>query len=122
MEAKPETSPLQFKMKDIDGKEVNLADWKGKVLLFVNVASKCGNTPQYKQLEAVYEKYKDKGFAVVGFPANDFGAQEPGTEAQIKEFCTSKYNVTFPMMAKITVKGRRQAPAVQDADRSPRRR
>src|SRR5579862_2412690 len=76
-----------FKMKNIDGKAVSLDSFKGKVLLVVNVASKCGNTPQYDGLEAMYAKYKDQGFAVLGFPANEFGAQEPGTDAQIKEFC-----------------------------------
>jgi glutathione peroxidase len=80
------------------------------VLLVVNVASKCGNTPQYKELEAVYEKYKDKGLVVMGFPANDFGAQEPGTNDEIKEFCTSKYHVTFPMFDKLHVKGPEQHP------------
>jgi glutathione peroxidase len=98
-------SPLNHKMKDIDGKEVDLAMYKGKVVLFVNVASKCGNTPQYEGLEKLYEKYKDKGFVVIGVPANNFGKQEPGTEAEIKEFCTSKYKVTFPMMSKVSVKG-----------------
>jgi glutathione peroxidase len=98
-------SPLDHKVKDIDGKEVDLAQYKGKVVMLVNVASKCGNTPQYKQLEEVYSKYKDKGLVVIGFPANEFGAQEPGTETQIKEFCESKYAVTFPLMSKIVVKG-----------------
>lgn len=96
---------LDFTVKTIDGQEKKLSDYKGKVVLLVNVASKCGLTPQYKALEAVYEKYKDKGLVVIGFPANNFGGQEPGTEAEIKEFCTSKYNVTFPMMSKISVKG-----------------
>lgn len=97
---------LAHKVKDIDGKEVDLAEaFKGKVVLFVNVASKCGLTPQYKELQALHEKYKDKGLVVAGFPANEFGKQEPGTEAQIKEFCTAKYSVTFPMFAKIVVKG-----------------
>jgi glutathione peroxidase len=96
---------LDFKMRDIDGKDVKLSKYKGNVLLMVNVASKCGYTPQYEGLQATYEKYKDKGFYVLGFPANNFGAQEPGTEAEIKEFCTSKYHVTFPMFAKISVKG-----------------
>jgi glutathione peroxidase len=98
-------SPLDFKVKTIDGKEQNLSDYKGKVVLFVNVASKCGFTPQYEGLEKLYETYKDKGFVIVGFPANNFGGQEPGTEAEIKQFCSSKYNVTFPMMSKISVKG-----------------
>jgi glutathione peroxidase len=103
-------SPLDFTVKDIDGKEQKLADFKGKVVMIVNVASRCGNTPQYEGLEAMYQKYKDKGLVIIGFPANNFGGQEPGTEAQIKEFCTSKYNVTFPMMAKVSVKGDDRAP------------
>jgi glutathione peroxidase len=92
-------------MKNIDGKEVDLAQYKGKVILVVNVASQCGLTPQYDGLQSLYEKYKDQGFVVLGFPANEFGRQEPGTDAQIKEFCTSKYDVTFPMFSKIVVKG-----------------
>jgi len=96
---------LQFSMKLNDGKEKNLADYKGKVLLIVNTASECGFTPQYKGLEELYKKYKDKGFAILAFPANNFGAQEPGTDAQIKEFCTLKYKVTFPLFAKTSVKG-----------------
>ncbi|HKP68966.1 MAG TPA: glutathione peroxidase [Pyrinomonadaceae bacterium] len=96
---------FDFKAKDIDGAEVKLKKFKGNVLLVVNTASKCGYTPQYESLEATYNKYKDKRFAVLGFPANNFGNQEPGTEAEIKEFCTSKYRVTFPMFAKISVKG-----------------
>ncbi len=103
-------SVLDFKMKDIDGKDVKLKKYKGNVLLMVNVASKCGYTPQYEGLQATYAKYKDKGFYVLGFPANNFGSQEPGTEAEIKEFCTSKYHVTFPMFAKISVKGDDQDP------------
>jgi len=101
---------LDFKMRDIDGNEVKLDKYKGKVLLIVNTASKCGYTPQYEGLQSVYTKYKDKGFYVLGFPANNFGAQEPGTETEIKEFCTSKYHVTFPMFAKISVKGEDQDP------------
>jgi glutathione peroxidase len=96
---------LGFTVKDIDGKEVNLADYKGKAVLIVNVASKCGFTPQYTGLEKLYETYKERGFVIVGFPANNFKGQEPGTNEQIKEFCTSKYNVTFPIMSKISVKG-----------------
>jgi glutathione peroxidase len=92
-------------VKDIDGKATSLKAYDGKVLLIVNVASHCGFTPQYKALEAVYEKYKDKGFAVLGFPCNQFGAQEPGTNDEIKQFCSSKYNVTFPMFDKIEVNG-----------------
>jgi len=102
--------PLQFTMKDIDDKDVNLADYKGKVVLIVNVASKCGMTPQYKALEETYRKYKDRGLVILGFPANNFGGQEPGTEADIKAFCTGKYDVTFPMFAKISVKGTDKHP------------
>ena len=94
-----------FKMKNIDGKEVSLGDYKGKVLLVVNVASFCGNTPQYEALEKLYKENKDKGFEVLGFPANEFGQQEPGSDTEIKQFCTSKYDVTFPMFSKIVVKG-----------------
>ena len=100
------SGPLAFKMKDIDGKEVDLAKtYTGKVVLVVNVASKCGLTPQYQDLEKIFETYKDKGFVVLGFPANEFGAQEPGTNEEIKQFCTSQYKVTFPMFSKIVVKG-----------------
>ncbi|MDB5349773.1 MAG: hypothetical protein JWN86_1020 [Planctomycetota bacterium] len=104
-EDKKAMSVLDFKVKDIDGKDADLAKYKGDVLLIVNTASQCGLTPQYKGLEATYEKYKDKGFKVLAFPANEFGAQEPGTNAEIKTFCTSKYNVTFPVFSKIKVKG-----------------
>jgi glutathione peroxidase len=97
--------PLSGTMKAIDGTDVDLASYQGKVVLVVNVASKCGATPQYAGLEKVYQKYKDQGFVVLGFPANDFGAQEPGSDEQIKEFCTSKYAVSFPIFSKITVKG-----------------
>lgn len=103
-------SILDFKMRDIDGKDVKLKKYKGNVLLVVNVASKCGYTPQYEGLQSTYEKYRDKGFYVLGFPANNFGYQEGGTDAEIKEFCTSKYHVTFPMFAKISVKGEDQDP------------
>jgi len=99
-----------FTLNSIDGKSAPLADYKGKVVLIVNVASQCGYTPQYSALEAIYEKYKDRGFVIVGFPANNFGAQEPGTNAEIKTFCSRKYNVTFPTYAKISVKGADQAP------------
>src|SRR5689334_17568758 len=104
------TSIYAFKMKDIDGKAVSLGDYKGKVLLVVNVASKCGFTPQYTGLEALYKKYHDKGFEILGFPANNFGAQEPGTDTEIKQFCSSKYDVTFPMFSKISVKGDDEHP------------
>lgn len=98
-------SVYDFNLKTIDGKESSLAEYKGKVVLLVNVASKCGYTPQYEGLQAVYSKYKDQGLVVVGVPANNFGGQEPGTNAEIKEFCTLKYNVTFPLFAKVSVKG-----------------
>jgi glutathione peroxidase len=99
-----------FTLNSIDGKPAPLADYKGKVVLLVNVASQCGYTPQYSGLEATYEKYKDQGFVILGFPANNFGAQEPGTNEEIKTFCTRKYSVTFPMYSKISVKGEDQAP------------
>jgi glutathione peroxidase len=103
-------SVLDFKMKDIDGKDVKLKKYKGDVFLIVNTASKCGYTPQYEGLQAIYTKYQSQGFEVLGFPANNFGGQEPGTETEIKEFCESKYKVTFPMFAKISVKGEDQHP------------
>jgi glutathione peroxidase len=103
-------SPLNFKMNSIEGEEVNLADYKEKVVLMVNVASKCGLTPQYEALQAVYEKYKDDGLVILGFPANNFGAQEPGTNSEIKEFCAIEYGVSFPMFSKISVKGEDQHP------------
>ncbi len=102
-----------FKMKDIDGKEKDLGDYKGKVLLVVNVASKCGLTPQYEGLEKIYKKYHDQGFEVLGFPANEFMGQEPGTDAEIKTFCTGKYDVTFPMFSKVVVKGEGANPLYQ---------
>jgi glutathione peroxidase len=95
-----------FKMKSIDGKSTPLAKYKGKVLLIVNTASKCGYTPQYEGLESLYEKYRERGFEVLAFPANDFGQQEPGTDAQIAEFCSLNYQTTFPLFSKITVKGK----------------
>ena len=98
-------SPLNYKMKSLDGKPVDLSQYKGKVVLIVNVASYCGNTKQYKGLEEVYKKYKDQGLTVLGFPANEFGKQEPGTDQEIAEFCKTKYSVDFPMFSKIVVKG-----------------
>jgi len=103
-------SVYDFKVKDIDGKEVDLSAYKGKVLLIVNVASKCGATPQYKNLQALHQQFADKGLVVLGFPANNYGGQEPGTEADIKQFCSTKYDVSFPMFAKVSVKGEDQAP------------
>jgi glutathione peroxidase len=94
----------------IDGETQSLADYKGKVVLVVNTASQCGSTPQYAGLEGLWRHYRDRGLVVLGFPSNDFGAQEPGTEAQIKEFCTTKYHVSFPMFAKVKVLGEGQAP------------
>ena len=102
----PVQSIHEFTMTDIDGREVALSDYREQVLLVVNVASKCGFTRQYAGLEKLYQAYKDRGFAVLGFPANNFMGQEPGTEAEIKSFCTLTYGVTFPMFAKISVKGK----------------
>ncbi len=103
--ADPMHGPLSFKMKSIDGKDVDLASFKGKVVLFVNVASKCGFTKQYKGLEELYEKYNKQGLVIIGVPANEFGKQEPGTNEEIAKFCSSNYSVTFPMMGKVVVKG-----------------
>lgn len=103
-------SVQEIPLKDIDGKDTSLKAYKGEVILVVNVASKCGLTPQYKSLEALYRKYKDQGLVIVGFPCNDFGAQEPGTPVEIKEFCSTKYDVTFPLMGKLHVKGPEQHP------------
>jgi glutathione peroxidase len=102
-----------YTLNSIDGQPASLAAYKGKVVLLVNVASKCGYTPQYTALEAVYEKYKDRGFVIVGVPANNFGSQEPGSNQEIKSFCSSKYHVTFPMMAKVSVKGEDITPLYQ---------
>jgi glutathione peroxidase-family protein len=102
-----------FTVNDIDGHVVPLNRYKGKVVLIVNVASKCGFTPQYEGLEKIYLTYKDQGFEILGFPANNFLFQEPGTNAEIKQFCSTKYNVTFPMFAKISVKGSDIAPLYQ---------
>jgi len=107
------SSVYDFTLKSIDGKPMPLSDFKGKVVLLVNVASKCGYTPQYTALEALYEKYKDRDFVIVGVPANNFGGQEPGTNEEIKTFCKSKYSVTFPMMGKVSVKGADQTPLYQ---------
>ena len=107
------SSVYEFTLNSIDGQPAPLTAYKGKVLLLVNVASKCGFTPQYTALEALYEKYKDQGLVVIGFPANNFMAQEPGTNEEIKTFCTRKYNVTFPMYSKISVKGDDKAALYQ---------
>ncbi|HET7135811.1 MAG TPA: glutathione peroxidase [Casimicrobiaceae bacterium] len=103
-------SIYDFAVNDIGGNPVALDRYKGKVLLVVNTASECGFTPQYKGLEALYRKYRDRGLEILGFPCNQFGGQEPGSEAQIAQFCTSKYDVTFPMFAKIDVNGDKAAP------------
>ena len=104
------TSLYDIPLKDIDGKDTSLKAYKGKVILIVNVASKCGLTPQYQALEALQEKYKDKGFSVLGFPCNQFGRQEPGDAKQIAEFCANKYEVTFPLFDKIEVNGANAHP------------
>ncbi|MEZ6128647.1 MAG: glutathione peroxidase [Planctomycetaceae bacterium] len=109
-DAKAPTSVHDFKVKSLDGEEVDLEKYKGKVLLVVNVASQCGATPQYSQLQALHEKYADQGLVVMGFPCNQFGAQEPGDAKEIQEFCSTKYAVKFPMFAKINVNGDEQAP------------
>jgi len=101
---------LTYKMDSIDGETVDLHDYEGKVVLIVNVASKCGLTPQYAGLQDLYQKYQDKGLVVIGFPCNQFGRQEPGTNAEVKQFCSTKYDVTFPMMSKIEVNGDNAAP------------
>jgi glutathione peroxidase len=100
----------ELSARTIDGQAQSLGAWKGKVLLVVNTASECGNTPQYADLEKLWQEYKGKGFAVLGFPSNDFGGQEPGTEAEIKRFCSLKYKVTFPMFAKVKTRGDGQSP------------
>jgi glutathione peroxidase len=101
-------SVLDFTMKDIDGKPKSLSSYKGDVLMIINTASECGYTPQYEPLEKLYETYKDKGFRILAFPANNFGQQEPGTNAEIKTFCTMKYHTTFDIFEKISVKGKDQ--------------
>jgi glutathione peroxidase len=103
--AQTATGPLDFTMQDIDGKDVPLGKYNGDVVLLVNVASKCGFTPQYKELEEVYQKYRERGLRILGFPANNFKAQEPGTNQEIKAFCEKNFGVTFDMFAKVSVKG-----------------
>jgi len=102
-----------YTLNSIDGGPTPLSTYSGRVVLLVNVASRCGFTPQYSALEALYEKYKDQGFVILGFPANNFGSQEPGTDAEIKTFCSAKYNVTFPMFSKVSVKGDDTTPLYQ---------
>jgi glutathione peroxidase len=121
-EPKPE-SVLDFTVQDIDGKDVKLKEkYAGKVLLIVNTASQCGYTPQYADLEALYEKYRDKGLEILAFPSNDFGGQEPGSNSEIKLFCTEKYDVKFPLFAKVPVKGKEKHPLytyLTDPERNP---
>lgn len=111
------TNPMgsihQFTVKDIDGNDFDLSQLKGKKVLIVNTASKCGYTPQYEQLEEIYQQYKNDNFMVLGFPANNFMSQEPGSNEDIKEFCTLNYGVTFPMMSKVSVKGNDMHPLYQ---------
>lgn len=103
-------NPLNYQMKNIEGESVSLCDYAGKVVLAVNTASFCGYTPQYEQLEALYQKYRERGFVILGFPANEFGDQEPGSDKEIKNFCEEKYNITFPMFSKTEVKGKNPNP------------
>lgn len=110
---------LDYEMKTLDGKMLKLDSFKGKVIMMVNTASKCGNTPQYEGLEAMYRAHKKDGLVIIGFPANNFMGQEPGTDEQIAEFCSTKYDVTFPMMAKISVKGKDAAPLYQQLAAQP---
>jgi len=113
MFADAEKQVYDFTIKSIEGHSVPLSEFKGKVLLVVNVASRCGFTPQYTALESLYEKYRDRGLVIVGIPANNFGGQEPGTNDEIKTFCSTKYHVSFPMMAKVSVKGEDKTPLYQ---------
>ena len=110
---------LDFTMKRLDGSEQSLADYGGKVLMLINVASRCGYTPQYAGLQELYQKLNPKGFEILGFPANNFGAQEPGTDQQIAEFCNSRYGVTFPMFSKISVKGADKHPLYSEITGMP---
>src|ERR1700736_5763915 len=115
-----EKTVFDYTLNSIDGQPAPLSVYKGKVILLVNVASRCGYTPQYTTLEAVYEKYKDQGFTIIGIPANNFGSQEPGSDQEIKTFCSSKYHVTFPMMSKVSVKGDDKTPHYKFlTDKSP---
>jgi glutathione peroxidase len=118
-EAKVDPFVLDHTMKDIDGADQDLAQYKGKVVLFVNVASKCGFTTQYTGLQKLWERKKDAGLVIVGIPANDFGRQEPGSDSEIKEFCSSKYSVTFPMMSKVSVKGAEMCELYKDLTSQP---
>ncbi|MEA2639598.1 MAG: glutathione peroxidase [Chloroflexota bacterium] len=110
---------LEFTMKRLDGREESLTDYRGKVLMLVNVASYCGNTPQYEGLQELYAQYNSQGFEVLGFPANNFGAQEPGSDVEIARFCDSNYGVTFPMFSKISVKGPDMHPLYTEITSTP---
>lgn len=112
-EGTPVSSIYNLTVKTIEGKDLTLAAYTGQVVMIVNVASKCGFTPQYTGLEALYQRYRDQGFVVLGFPSNDFLGQEPGTDAEIREFCTLRYQITFPMFSKISVKGKSAHPVYQ---------
>ena len=107
------TTLHDFTMRTLDGRELSLSDFRGKTVLVVNVASRCGYTPQYKGLQALWEAHRDRGLVVLGVPANDFGAQEPGSDAEIQTFCEKNYGVTFPVLSKITVKGANKHPLYQ---------
>jgi glutathione peroxidase len=109
-EDKKVPSPLEFKMKDIDGKDVELSKYKGKVILFVNVASECGYTKQDEGLQNLYSQYEKDGLVVIGVPSNEYGKQEPGSDEEIKKFCSTKHKVTFPIMSKVVIKGKEQVP------------
>lgn len=113
------TDILNFNVKRLDGTPADLNEYKGKVVLIVNTASECGLTPQYAGLERLHEKYKDRGLAVLGFPSNDFGAQEPGSDPQIAEFCKANYGVEFDMFSKVAVKGPEKAPLYQTLTATP---
>jgi glutathione peroxidase len=110
---KPAPAVLNYTMKSLAGEDVKLSQFQGKVILIINTASECGFTPQYEGLQALYTKYKDKGLVLLGFPANDFGQQEPGTDSEIATFCKENYGVTFPMFSKISVLGNTKAPLYQ---------
>lgn len=112
-EDKAVPAALNFKMKSLEGKEIDLKEYQGKVVLMVNVASRCGATPQYEALQALHKTFNDDGFVVIGFPCNQFGAQEPGTAEEIRSFCSDNYSVTFPLFAKIDVNGDNAAPLYQ---------
>jgi glutathione peroxidase len=117
--ATPDAYVLDYKLKRIDGTEEDLSIYKGKVVVMVNLASKCGYTPQYAALEALYQELKDKGLVILGFPANNFGGQEPGSNSEIAHFCREKYNVTFPLFEKISVKGEDQHPLYKELTSQP---